>query len=152
MSKNKSLALCSISMFLLCLVFSSCQKRKAPVTFEKVLTASLEYILFEEDMAPEYYRKPLQIIRPARYAIRSRIVVFKKECILLPKDTNVDHLLEGMDVFRPIPLVEIMHYNNVRKNIYITIRFRATGPVYEMTLDGDDEFGYKVIRYSYYLT
>jgi len=140
------------SIFLLCLMFSACQKRKATVTFEKVLTASLEHILSSEDLAGAYYIQPLKIIRPEKFPINSRIVVAKKECILLPTSTDPREVMQGMDIFKPIPLIRIFNYKRLEDKTSIEISFPASGPVYKIEMDGDDEVGYKVKEMTIYVT
>lgn len=127
MSRKKSLTLISFSIFLCCLLFSSCQRRKSTVSFEKVLTAGLEHILATEHLMPEYYNNPLKIIRPDKYPIRSSIIVNGKECILLPANTDKFDVLQGMDIFKPVPLIIIFNYKHMKDSTYIEISFPATG-------------------------
>lgn len=152
MAAKKFPILISFSIFLSSLLISACTRQEAQISFEKVLTAGLEHILVTEHLAPEYYNIPLKIIRPDKYPIRSSILVNGKECILLPANTDKFDVLQGMDIFKPVPLIIIFNYKHMKDSTYIEISFPATGPVYEITLDGDDDSGYKVKTMTSYVT
>lgn len=152
MNRKILLAQILFPFLLSCLLFTSCAKRKAPVSFEKVLTAGLEHILATEDLAPEYYNKALRIIRAAQYPIHSSITVNGRKCLLLPADTEPSDVLQGMNIFRPIPLIVIFNFKRMKDSTYIEISFPATGPVYEITLVGDDASGYEIKKMTSYVT
>ncbi|MET3115732.1 hypothetical protein AAKU52_003489 [Pedobacter sp. CG_S7] len=124
----------------------SCQDKKKIVSFENVLEHSLEYLLSTRNLAKEYYENPLKIIRPKDFPITSDIVVNHKKSILLPEGTDPFDLMEGMDIFKPVPIVEISNYSQIDDKIKIKITLRATGGYYQITLKGDDDSGYKVIN------
>jgi len=112
----------------------------------------LEHILETDQLAPEYYSKSLRIIRPKKYPIPSSIIVNGKKCLLLPADTNTSALLQEMNVFKPIPLVVILNYKQLKDKIYIEISFPATGHVYQINLVGDDASGYTIKKMTSYVT
>jgi hypothetical protein len=127
-------------MLLLC-----CRNTGKKVSLEHSIEASLAHILSTDTLLPkEYYANPLQIIGPANLPVRSDIVVNDKKCILLPAETEPLSLLQRMDVFPPIPLVEISKYRRDSDSIYTVVILRAVGKIYYITMNGNDESGYQV--------
>jgi hypothetical protein len=139
-----AIALCFVGTIFLI----SCQKKKQTVSFEVVLQQSLEYIFSYPNRAEEYYKTPLKIIRPKRYPINQNIIFNKRKCLLLPVGTDPHELMKGMDIFKPVPIVEISSYRIIKDNLTISILLRATGNIIDLTLKGNDDAGYKVVNVS----
>ena len=115
-------------------------------SIDQVLVFSLDYLLKEKKLAKEYYELPLQIIKSKKYPIASEIVVNDLPCVLLPENTNVDVLLQDMDIFKPIPLVEIIHFDNEDEQVKLGLIFRSSGHAFYLTLKKSIASGYEVIK------
>lgn len=71
---------------------------------------------------------------------------------MLPTSTDPRNLMQGMDIFKPIPIIYILKYKRLEDKTLIEIGFPASGPVYEVEMDGDDEVGYKIKKTTLYVT
>lgn len=50
-----------------------------------------------------------------------------KECVVLPEGTLVKDILSKMDIYKPLPLAEVVQLKSKDELIYVEIIFRSTG-------------------------
>lgn len=99
-----------------------------------IIQKSLQIILDKKVLPKEYYSQPLKVLVTNKdLNPNTEIKINGMKSILLPKDTNVDKLLKGMDIFKPIPLFEIIELKKNKGLIHIDIVLRATGLYYLIT-------------------
>lgn len=99
-----------------------------------IIQKSLQIILDKKVLPKEYYSQPLKVLVTNKdLNPNTEIKINGMKSILLPKDTNVDKLLKEMDIFKPIPLFEIIELKKNKGLIHIDIVLRATGLYYLIT-------------------
>ncbi|ARS38500.1 hypothetical protein CA265_01890 [Sphingobacteriaceae bacterium GW460-11-11-14-LB5] len=110
-----------------------------------IIEESLHHILGKKVLPKEYYNQPLQIIIPENLQ-HTEIFIDGKKCILLPINTDVKQLMKGMDIFKPITLVELGDLKLDNKLIFIELIFRATGHNFLLELKKDKSGRFKIIN------
>lgn len=114
----------------------------------KVLITSLTYILKQKSLPKEYYNQPLQIVKSSKYHIVSTLKINGINCILLPENTNISSLLKHIDVFKPIPLVEVAALTVKDNLIHIEIILRSTGHNFKLKLKTDENKKYQILEFK----
>lgn len=138
------LLFCTISLTLL-----SCNHSENNYLVQKdsisIIKESLDHILDKKVLPKEYYTQPLQIIVPKNLQ-HAEIFINGKKSILLPINTDVKQLMKGMDIFKPITLVELGDFKLRNKLIFIELIFRATGHNFSLELKKDKSGRFKIMN------
>lgn len=112
-----------------------------------IIKKSLQIILDKKILPKEYYNQPLKILITNKdLNSNTEIKVNGIKSILLPKDTDVKKLLKGMDIFKPIPLFEIIDLKTNKGLFHIDIILRATGLYYQMTFKKNKNAQWEIIK------
>ena len=119
---------------------SSIQNNEYP----KILTFSLGYIFKNNQMAAAYYNQPLQLLANIKYPLKESVSVNGQQCLILPANTDIDKLLSTMDIYHPVPLVEILEFKNNGQTADLNILFRATGHNFLLTVKKTQKGGYVI--------
>ena len=130
---------------ILIIIGCSCSRNNDKNNINNLLITSLEYILANEDLPKEYRNQPLQIVQYKKDSIVKPLKVNGKECIILAEQTDVYKMLNGMDLFKPIPVVEIIKVNFFKEFIIVDLIFRATGHAFEVKVEKKNNGYFKVI-------
>lgn len=122
-----------LTFLLLCNCIGTGASKKTPGNhFDKLLMFSLDYVLKKNKLAIAYYKQPLRIVQSKMFPINGRIVVNSRECILLPESTKPMDIIRKMDIFKPVPLVEISDFKSINNAIMLRLIFRATGNSFDL--------------------
>jgi hypothetical protein len=124
-----------------------CCTKKQPETINNssITTISLTYILKNISLAPEYTNQPLQIVQSKKVPIKNTIRVNGRTCIILPDSTNVVEMMRKMDVFKPIPVVEIRAIKKSSNGVLnVDLFFRTTGNLFLLKLKKNSFGKYEV--------
>ncbi|SFG60953.1 hypothetical protein [Pedobacter insulae] len=138
-------------MFFLYANFTVCKNNgnKNHINSAKVLETSLNYILNHQRLVKEYHNQPLQIINYKSNPFQEQIVVRGTRAIILPDTTNSYLLMKNMDIFKPIPIVEIITIKNEGENIVsVDLIFRSTGHSFFLRLKETKNEEFSVISIS----
>lgn len=138
-----------ILLLLLIISVISCNTRKEKsleIKADKALKVSLEYLLKNKDLPKEYLNQPFQIIQHQKPKIIPPLIVNGKNCIFLAENTNVYKLLGKMNLYEPIPLVEVIELKKLNNIVVIDLILRATGHAFLLNLEEDTNDNYKVIK------
>lgn len=122
---------------ILCISTITCQNisKVDKLDSSKILEVSLTYILNHQHLVKEYHNQPLQIINYKKNPFNKPIVVNGTKCLILPDTTNSYRLLSKMDIYKPIPLVEIIDITyKTEEVITVELILRATGHGFLITL------------------
>ncbi len=92
-----------------------------------IISTALNHILKTANLPDDYITQPLKLIVPKGLSRKVKILVNHKECILLPNGTSPSEIMKNMDIFKPIPLVEIPSLKKLNGIISIEIILRSTG-------------------------
>lgn len=145
MKNRKILLLILVVSMISCNIDS--KEKPLEIRADKILTTSLEYILKNKNLPIAYQNQPLQIIQHQKNKIIPLLIVNGKNCIFLAEYTDVYKLLDKMDFYEPIPLVEVIELKKLNKNIVvIDLILRATGHAFLLNLEKDNKDNYKVIK------
>jgi hypothetical protein len=144
----------ALFLVLLVCLSCSCANKDRPVVnnadFTLIVATSLGYILENERLVIDYYNQPLQILDSYKYPIRGHITIKGNRCIVLPAETNIGKILQGMDIFKPVPLVEISGFIYQGSNANIKITLRATGHVFDLKVKKRSADAFEIINISSY--
>lgn len=121
-------------------------KHVSKTDFGKLLVFSLDYVLNNNKLAVDYYNQPLQIVKSKEFPVEGHLVVNGKECVLLPESTKVMDILQKMDIFKPVPLVEIHEFKSINNTIMLRLIFRATGGGFNLNITQDEDGKYTVSK------
>lgn len=135
------------------ILLSSCNSTNSyhdsKTTANSELVFALQYILKKNNLPKEFYAQPLQIIKnPENPFSEDPIIVNGRHCIIIPEQTNIWDKMRGMDIFRPIPLVEISKFSDDGQLIKVTLTFRTIEYVYDLMLKKGTSL--RVIKYEKY--
>ncbi len=137
-----------LATLLVCTLTITCQ-HVDKLNSSKILEVSLNYILNHQPLVKEYKNQPFQIINYKKNPIDNPIVVNGKKCLILPDTTNSFNLLRKMDIYKPLPVVEIINIANKPNDIIIVeLIFRATGHAFFLTLKDTKNGQFSVISIS----
>lgn len=128
------------------LILLGCKEKQPVDDFNNSLKSSLEYLLKNIKLPKEYKDQPLQIISFKSLKIKTPFMVNGKNCINLPEKTNANELLEGMDLFEPLPLFEIIQYKIDKQFIEFDIILRSTGHALKIKLEKNGQNNFRVIK------
>ncbi len=101
--------------------------------YNLAIETSLNYILSNMDLPIEYKNQPLQVI-PAKDLWIKELIVNGNKCIILPSSTSSYKMRIGMDIFKPIPIAEIVQIKNADGFLTVDIIFRSTGHAFLLKL------------------
>lgn len=132
-----------------CLVSNSCSKKAEKINKDEIVEFSLNYLLsnYTKFQLPiDYINQPLQIIQTKHYKPHRKIYVNGYNCIILPQQSSIDLIRKNMDIFKPLPLVEIIDLELKNDMIYIDIILRATGHNFLIQLKENNASNYKIVK------
>lgn len=142
--------LVNCGLFFIITLFCSCSetahKGNSKHDFDEILMFSLDEVLKNTNLAPDYYNQPLQIVKSKKFPIGKPIVVNGKTCILLPESTQKIEIIQKMDIFKPVPLVEIDDFKYTENSTIVKLIFRATGRYFVLQLSRDKKGRYAVSK------
>jgi hypothetical protein len=121
-----------ISLYLLTIaLFNSCKRFETKNLNSQdsvlIIDKALNHVLKQHILPKEYYNQALQIIKPKGLKQDIKIITNGKLCIILPEGTKAKDVLSNMNIYNPLPLVEIPLLELTNGLIYIELIFRATG-------------------------
>lgn len=136
---------------LLSLIFLmiGCGNKKQQINYDLAIETSLNYIVKNINLPEEYKTQPLQII-PAKDHWVKELTVNSKKCIILSSNTNVYKMMEGMDIFKPIPIAEVTEIKHIDGLINLEIIFRSTGHAFSIKLKETKGGVFSVMNVSEY--
>lgn len=125
-------------IFLFVAFATGCKRTSEKERQQIVVKYALEYVIGLDRLPQVYKSRPLIIINPG---FLDSLSVNGQKCVLLPQGTSSSTILKGMDLFNPIPLVEvgIIKFKD-RGIVDIELIFRATGHVFYLNLDYNRTF------------
>lgn len=145
----------AIKLFLvlsiLCISTITCQNttKVGKLDSSKILEVSLNYILNHQHLVKEYHNQPLQIINYKKQPLKTPIVVNGTKCLILPDTTNSYRLLRKMDIYKPLPLVEIIDITyKTEQAITVELILRTTGHGFLITLKENKNGEFSVTNIS----
>lgn len=100
-----------------------------------VLGNSLSYILNHIELPKEFSSEPLQIAPSKVIDINSDLKLDGYKFLLLSEDVSLNQIISHLDVFKPVPLIEVLKFNVLNNQVHIHIFFRATGHLFDVTVD-----------------
>lgn len=132
------------------LFISSCINKTERFDKDAAVEFSLNYLLSNRNkfhLPIDYINQPLQIIQTEHYKPNRQIYVNGYNCIMLPKSDKTEMLMKNMDIFKPLPIIEIVNIKSQDSIIYIDIILRATGHNFLIQLkDNNTSSHYNVIK------
>lgn len=113
-------------------LFTSCSSNEKKDSLDvrdsvAIINSSLNHLLKTAELPEDYFNQPLKLIVPKGLSTSSNIVVNGKKCILLPNGTSPSKMMKNMNIFKPIPLVEISSLKKENGIITIELILRSTG-------------------------
>jgi len=112
-----------------------------------IINSTLNYVLKTADLPEDYFNQPLKLIVPKGLSTNVNIIVNGKKCILLPNGTLPSEIMKNMDIFRPIPLVEIPLLKNENGIISIELILRSTGHNFLIEMKDNKENKFTIIKF-----
>lgn len=112
-----------------------------------IINSTLNYVLKTADLPKDYFNQPLKLIVPKGLSTNVNIIVNGKKCILLPNGTLPTEVMKNMDIFRPIPLVEIPLLKNENGIISIELILRSTGHNFLIEMKDNKENKFTIIKF-----
>lgn len=137
----------------LCISTITCQNTSNvdKLNSSKILEVSLTYILNHQHLVKEYHNQPLQIINYKKNPFQEPIVVNGRKSLILPDTTNSNRFLRKIDIYKPLPLVEIIDITyKTEKVITVDLILRATGHGFFITLKETKNGEFSVTNISEY--
>lgn len=143
----------AIKFLAIFLLLGSCTSRTdhnaEKINTSKILETSLTYLLDHVHLVKEYYNQPLQIIQNKKYPINGVLKIKGRTSLILPDTTNVYALKRKMDVFKPIPIVEVIEIKSINEQfLTIDLIFRSTGHAFLLKLKKIGDEKYVVVDFS----
>lgn len=106
---------------------SSAKQRLTSKDSITVIETALNHVLSMRILSKDFYNQPLQIVVPEGVSTNLKIKVTGKNSILVPHGYKFVKSLRGMEIYKPIPLVEIIALKVKDGKICTELIFRATG-------------------------
>ncbi|UKT63404.1 hypothetical protein [Pedobacter mucosus] len=141
-------------LYLPLLLVCCCNDSKSETTISEyesqlIISKSLEYILEHKMLPKDYYDKPILIANTDnRLHLTSKIHVNGFDCIILPQTTNISKIIKRSDIYKPVPLLEIISINMKGKYFYTDLIFRSTGHTFLLVIEkkGMNNFKVKTLK------
>lgn len=112
-----------------------------------IISTALNHILKTADLPKDYFNQPLKLVVPKGLSTNVNIIVNGKKCILLPNGTLPSEIMKHMDIFKPIPLVEIPLLKNENGIISIEFILRSTGHNFLIEMKNNKEGKFTIIKF-----
>lgn len=147
----KKIIILYISFYLLATAsFYSCKRYETKSLNNKdsvlIVNEALDHVLKQYILPKEYYNQPLQLIKPKGFKFDVEIIVNGKKCIILPESTQAKDILNKMDIYKPLPLTEVMELKLHNEVINIEIIFRSTGHCFQLKMKKNNTGGFHVVE------
>lgn len=104
----------------------------------QLIKSSLSYILHQKKLPVQYYNQPLQVVQPFNMDLKP-FIINNRQCIILPKGTNVIKIIAKQPIFDPVPIVEFKILRMEEEKGKVEVTFRSTGHNFSLQLKKDSK-------------